>query len=111
MGMSRGKGIGGHTKPNGGASVCWLTPPHILERLGEFDLDPCPCLPQPFPTARRILNGDGLGQEWKGRVWLNPPYGAELGLWLGKLARHGDGIAICFARTETRAFFANVWGK
>jgi hypothetical protein len=107
----RTRGIGSHTKPNNGASVCWLTPPSILQALGEFDLDPCPCLPQPFSTARRILKGDGLKQKWKGRVWLNPPYGPNLGTWLSRLADHGDGIAICFARTETRAFFSAVWGK
>lgn len=107
-----GKGIGGHTKPNGGASVSWLTPPWILERLGPFDVDPCPCLPQPYPTATKVLCGNGLVERWpSGDVWLNPPYGAELGKWLRKLWLHGSGIAICFARTETRAFFECVWGK
>lgn len=107
------KGIGGHTKPNNGATVSWLTPPWILERLGPFDLDPCPCLPQPFPTAARVIKGDGLVEPWprEESVWLNPPYGSALGKWLRKLYFHGNGIAICFARTETRTFFKWVWGK
>jgi len=105
------RGIGSHERPNGGATVSWLTPPEIVSALGPFDLDPCPCLPQPFPTAARVVEGDGLAEEWAGRVWLNPPYGPDLGKWLAKLAAHGNGIAICFARTETRAFFDAVWGK
>lgn len=109
--MTRRKGIGGHTRPNAGGSVSWLTPPEIIDALGPFDLDPCPCLPQPFPTAARVIEGDGLSANWSGRVWLNPPYGPDLGKWLGKLADHGNGIAICFARTETRAFFDAVWGR
>ncbi len=103
-------GIGGHHSARA-ATVEWLTPPEIIASLGPFDLDPCPCLPQPFPTAARVIEGDGLANPWEGRVWLNPPYGSELGKWLSKLADHGDGIAIAFARTETRAFFDAVWGR
>ena len=46
---------------------------------------------------------------WHGLVWLNPPYGREAGAWLNRLALHGAGIALVFARTETRSFFDNVW--
>jgi DNA N-6-adenine-methyltransferase (Dam) len=28
---------------------------------------------------------DGLAQPWHGRVWLNPPYGAEIGQWIDRL--------------------------
>lgn len=42
---------------------------------------------------------------------MNPPYGKALGAWLNRLAMHGNGIALVFARTDTRAFFENVWGK
>lgn len=58
------------------------------------------------------IEDDGLSQDWRGRAWVNPPYGPELGAWLYKLARHRDGgIALIFARTETRPFFDNVWGR
>jgi hypothetical protein len=33
-------------------------------------------------------------------VWLNPPYGDQCGKWVGKLADHGRGIALVFARTD-----------
>jgi hypothetical protein len=49
--------------------------------------------------------------EWIGRVWLNPPYGRETGNWLAKLADHGNGIALIFARTETEMFFEQVWER
>lgn len=104
-------GIGSHTKTGRGETDNWITPGWLLERLGGFDLDPCPCDGQPWPTALRHLEGDGLAQPWEGRVWLNPPYGPQLGRWLAKLADHGDGIALVFARTETRAFFDAVWGR
>ena len=32
-------------------------------------------------------------------------------LWLNKLQKHGNGIALIFARTETKCFFENVWDK
>ncbi len=91
----------------------WLTPPHILKPLGEFDLDPCAPLVRPWDTARRHYHKqmDGLIQPWTGRVWLNPPYGGATDRWLSRLVQHGNGIALIFARTETRMFFDHVWPR
>lgn len=91
----------------------WLTPPYIIKALGEFDLDPCSCLDRPWDTAKKhyTIEDDGLAQEWEGRVWMNPPYGPPMPKWLEKLANHpGGGIALTFARTETRVFHEYVWG-
>lgn len=84
----------------------WLTPPEIIQSLGEFDLDPCSPINRPWPTAKHhfTILDDGLMKEWFGRVWMNPPYGKALEHWLNRLALHGDGIAFTFARTETKAF-------
>jgi hypothetical protein len=92
----------------------WLTPPHILEALGEFDLDPCSSEDRPWDTANKhyTIKDDGLIQPWSGRVWCNPPYGPKMAPFLQKLAAHpGGGVALVFARTETRAFFDHVWDK
>lgn len=96
------------------SSDVWLTPPHIIRALGVFDLDPCAApSPRPWPTATRHIElpDNGLLAPWHGRVWLNPPYGLQTGAWLQKLADHGDGIALIFARTDTAAFFDHVWPK
>lgn len=91
----------------------WLTPPEILRALGEFDLDPCAAVGQPWPTAKRMLTieDDGLSTRWQGRVWLNPPYGRAMKTWLARLADHGNGVAFVFARTDTDVFHAHVFGK
>lgn len=91
--------------PNQGATSEWWTPPHVFEALGlEFDLDPCappPTKAEWIPaTSRYSLPWNGLETPWFGRVWLNPPYGRETGAWVRKLADHGDGIALTFARTD-----------
>lgn len=100
-----------HTRREGMTTDSWITPKWLLERLGPFDLDPCACDPQPWPTATRMVTEqeDGLLLQWSGFVWMNPPYGSALGVWLNRLALHNHGIALVFARTETRAFFENVW--
>lgn len=95
-------------------SDTWLTPPWILAALGEFDLDPCAAPePRPWPTARRHITRpiDGLSEPWAGRVWLNPPYSRHVGAWLARLAEHGHGTALVFARTETTWFIDHVWGR
>jgi len=112
--MTVGLGIGGHhTRIATRASDEWLTPPALLARLGAFDLDPCAMVDQPWPTALRQLTieDDGLAHRWAGRVWLNPPYGTATYTWLRRLARHGDGIALVFARTETAGFFDGAWAR
>ncbi|WP_288365608.1 DNA N-6-adenine-methyltransferase [uncultured Marinobacter sp.] len=92
----------------------WLTPPEIIEALGTFYLDPCsPGERRPWDTAavHYDFRDNGLSQPWGGRVWLNPPYGREAAQWLERLAAHGNGIALIFARTETDMFFRHVWEK
>ena len=91
----------------------WLTPPELIEVLGPFDLDPCAPVHRPWDTARHhfTIQDDGLKQEWFGRVWCNPPYGKHLGHWLRKCWQYGNAMALIFARTETEAFFRNVWER
>lgn len=100
-----------HTRRSGVTTDSWITPRWLLDRLGPFDLDPCACIQQPWPTAEVMLTelDDGLLMPWKGFVWCNPPYGKAIGAWLNRMAIHQNGIALVFARTETRAFFDYVW--
>lgn len=106
-------GIGSHQSPRNATDI-WLTPPDIIHALGPFDLDPCAAPnPRPWDTAigHYTLPQDGLTLPWKGRVWLNPPYGnpAIVAPWMRRMVEHGNGIALIFARTETEMFFETVW--
>jgi len=62
-------------------------------------------------AAHYTIADDGLKKPWHGMVWLNPPYSAKVGVWLKRLAAHGSGIALVFARTETSWFRDEVWNK
>lgn len=90
--------------PNGGKSCEWYTPPAVFDALGlRFDLDPCaPPGGVPWVPADHHYSDDGLNRPWYGRVWLNPPYGAEAGAWVNRLADHGNGIALVFSRTDVK---------
>lgn len=89
-------------------SIEWYTPPEIFERLGPFDLDPCsPGAGKSFVPATHhyTIVDDGLTQPWgDSYAWVNPPYGSETGRWMRKLAQHGNGIALVFARTDVKWF-------
>jgi hypothetical protein len=106
------KGMSSHQRTNP-LSEDWLTPPEIVRELGPFDLDPCASCSQLHDMngtmqgigARRYCKCDnGLEKTWEGFVWMNPPYGPAIGAWMAKLAKHGNGIALVFARTETGWF-------
>lgn len=88
----------------------WLTPPEIVKALGEFDLDPCAPVVRPWETANHHFTMGGLQRDWFGRIWLNPPYD-ECQAWFEKLANHGNGIALCFNRTETNWFDEVVYKR
>ena len=67
-------------------------------------LDPCASLTQPWACAEAsytVLH-NGLDMIWAGNVWCNPPYGPHAKKWISRLADHGDGIALIFARVETQ---------
>ncbi len=104
--------IGGHHS-NAALKEEWLTPPHIVEALGPFDLDPCAPIVRPWRTASEhfTIQDNGLVLDWHGRVWCNPPYGKQAAKWLARLAEHNNGIALIYARTETAMFFEQVWAK
>lgn len=98
------------------ASDTWLTPRWNLDPLGVFDLDPCAApLPRPWDIAKENWTWpeiDGLKKPWgNARIWLNPPYGNKTGAWVGRLAEHGNGIALIFARTETAFWQDHIFGR
>jgi hypothetical protein len=85
----------------------------VLDPLGgwrSFALDPAAPEVRPWPTARRhyTIRDNGLIKPWRGRVWLNPPY-SLLGRFLARMAEHGIGVALLFARTDIDPFFRHVW--
>lgn len=110
MSDGRKSGMGSHQSHRMGKDE-WLTPPEILGALGEFDLDPCAPVDRPWDMAKKhyTILDNGLLLPWSGRVWCNPPYGYDTAFWLDKLVGHGNGVALIFARTETKMFFDYVW--
>lgn len=97
----------------------WLTPRYITDALGKFDLDVCEPIGRfnEQPALSWIgdhgfcVNDDGLKENWFGRVWCNPPYGKETFKWLKKLSDHKSGIALIFARTDTKGFHSEIFSK
>lgn len=102
--------IGSHQRTVGKSQV-HLTPRFIIKALGPFDLDPCAATVRPWDCAERniVEAEDGLAAEWRGRVWLNPPFDRyQVGRWIRKLAAHGEGCALVHARTEAD-WFRPIW--
>lgn len=94
----------------------WTTPQDLFDRLNQefnFTLDPCATSENAKCSQYFTKQEDGLSQNWGGhRVFMNPPYGAELPKWMEK-ARTSGAMCVCLvpARTDTRWWHNNVEGK
>jgi hypothetical protein len=88
----------------------WYTPRWVFDALRlRFDLDaasPGAAVVPWIPADRHLtMAEDGLTAAWHGRVWLNPPYGADTPEWLARFVDHrGGGTMLTFARTDTAWF-------
>jgi ParB family chromosome partitioning protein len=100
----------------------WYTPAAYIESarhvLGGFDLDPASCAEanETVRAAQFYSEDDpGLDHEWKGRVWLNPPYGRLAGDFIAYLvgqyhAGHVTAaIALVNAHCTDTAWFRPLW--
>jgi hypothetical protein len=101
-----------------------LSPPEVIaatvEVMGKIDLDPCAEAhgDRANVPARDhyTKKDDGLSKPWKGRVFMNPPYGllvqpfVEYLIQQFKIGSVTEAIALVASRTETAFFRAfNEW--
>jgi hypothetical protein len=70
----------------------WQTPPELVTPVrryfgGRIPFDAATTAKNPCKARRFVTEEeDGLSMRWPRRVWVNPPYGRDLGLWLPKMA-------------------------
>src|SRR5258708_14613271 len=99
----------------------WYTPASYVEAarevMGGIDLDPASC-----ELANRTVKAttyytkeqNGLSQEWKGRVWINPPWGGRVGTFVKRLLweyeQKNVSQAVLFTNAVTdRKWFQPLW--
>jgi phage N-6-adenine-methyltransferase len=88
----------------------WATPKYFFDELnsiyGPFDVDVCANASNNKCAVFFDKETDGLQQEWKGKCWMNPPYGRTISKWMKKAYESaGNGtIVVCLvpARTDTK---------
>lgn len=90
----------------------WATPQALFDELNaefHFDLDPCASVKN-HKCARYFTKAqNGLVQDWgRSIVWVNPPYGRPIGLWMAKAqdacAAGATVVMLVPARTDTKWF-------
>jgi phage N-6-adenine-methyltransferase len=89
----------------------WSTPPDLFETLDKefhFDLDPCSTHENTKCTRHYTAEDNGLLGSWFGNVFMNPPYGREIGLWVQKafVSAAAGATVVCLlpANTDTSWF-------
>ena len=86
----------------------WATPQALFAALDAefgFTLDPC-ALPCSAKCERYFTpDDDGLSRPWEGVVFMNPPYGRDIGKWVEKAwleaLRGATVVCLIPARTDT----------
>lgn len=100
----------------------WYTPTSVVQRVqavfGQIDLDPCSNGKGDaanVPARDHYTQADnGLSLPWWGKVYMNPPYGDEIGAWVARLIEQYEtgeidsAIALLPARVDTQ-WFAPLW--
>lgn len=97
----------------------WETPQwlyDLLDRQYHFHLDPC-ATDETAKCDRWFTKADnGLKRAWFGSVYVNPPYGREIGDWLARAAhqirykRVERIVMLLPARTDTKWWHRYVMG-
>lgn len=88
----------------------WATPQDFFERIaathGPFDVDVCASASNAKCAVFYDKEKNGLEQEWRGNVWMNPPYGRGIGNWMEKayVSSLQGAKVVCLvpARTDTK---------
>ena len=109
---------------NSSTHQAWETPAELLQALSlvfkQFDLDPCASRKSRSHVHARVNfthDDDGLTLPWHGVVFVNPPYGRTLGLWVAKArleveeGRARTVVALLPARPDTAYWHEHVAGR
>jgi phage N-6-adenine-methyltransferase len=92
----------------------WPTPAGVFDALDNtyhFTLD-ASATPENAKCSRYFTSEhDALRQEWTGCVWLNPPYGREIGLWLKKAVESSErgATVVCLVPSRTDTEWWHTW--
>jgi len=92
----------------------WPTPDGVFEALNDvyhFTLDACATPDNAKCEHYFTTEQDALRQMWTGTVWLNPPYGREIGAWLRKAAESAErgATVVCLVPSRTDAAWWHRW--
>jgi len=125
-GYQRGlPGVGGYapSSATGGDSDEFYTPRWVRELLEPLKLDMDPCSPphRPIPATDHCVlteGRNGLEQDWRGRVFCNPPYnGGALEVWTAKCLMEVEAkraevvIGLIPLRPGCNYWHASIWDK
>ncbi len=91
-------------------SIEWETPQRLFDELNyefHFNLDVCASTSN--TKCRRFITPeqDAFRKKWKGRCWMNPPYGRGIEQWIRRAVKQiqkgNANVVVCLvpSRTDT----------
>lgn len=99
-------------------STMWETPQDFFDMVDSvfhFTTDVCAVAKNAKCKHYYSPKTDGLQQRWKGRCWMNPPYGRDVGMWIEKAWQESRMnclvVALLPVRTDTNWFHQFIYNQ
>ena len=93
----------------------WETPDDLFDLLSDefaFTLDACASDENHKVDRYYTKQDDALSRAWTGVVWMNPPYGREIGKWAEhayKCSVTDRAIVVCLVPARTDTVWWHTW--
>lgn len=104
-------------------SAEWETPWSLIQKLSiefNFTLDVCATIANAKAPSFYTKEMDGLSKDWHvdsrgGDLWMNPPYGRDIGKWIEKARDESlkGATVVCLlpVRSDTKWFHSYIWDE
>lgn len=92
----------------------WETPPDLFAKYdAEFGFTLDAAANEQNAKCAMYFSENALAMRWHGVVWLNPPYGKQIGLWVEKAFKEAQegATVVCLVPARTDSWWWHTFAE